>query len=224
MAYKISLTILLYLSFLNIYCQEKEYSSEQKVKIVRNDSNIYFVLSNENIKEKQINKLARYYWYKKNRIHSNIGNYEGHLLNGEFSVFDSENNLIIKGLFINGIKSGEWTYWDSNGSYLKRENWKNGILKGKVIQYKSGKINLVSNYSKGEKNGLEKEYNSLGTLVFKRHYKNGKLNGKSINLKTKAITRYSDGQVIIKEEKQTIEKTESGSSFFNKIFKNKKDD
>jgi len=77
----------------------------------------------------------RYYWYYTDKISSNVGGYNGNLLNGNYRVLSRENLLVVQGSFSNGLMDGVWKYWYSNGNIKKVETWKNGILKGFPVEY-----------------------------------------------------------------------------------------
>ena len=72
--------------------------------------------------------LKWYYWYSDSQINKNMGNYEGFLLHGRYTVFDEDKNLIVKGSFFQGQKDDEWYYWESNGKLILKEKYNKGNL------------------------------------------------------------------------------------------------
>lgn len=95
-------------------------------------------------------EFIEYFYYTKGMINSNIGDYGGKLLNGDFKAY-LYNKLIETGQFSKGCKTGLWRSWYLNGKYKKIFSWKNGKLEGDF-----------------------KHYNEDGTIDHHGHYKNGK--------------------------------------------------
>jgi len=122
---------------------------------------------------KQINKEKTYYWYFNDVIKQNQGGYFGDLLHGSYVVYDPNKNMMTKGELNRGLKTGEWKYWYKNGRLKAVISWKNGerdglawyydtagnIIKrqqfredklhGKVIIYNLNGENEIAYYKKG---------------------------------------------------------------------------
>lgn len=105
-----------------------------------------------------------YYWYANECIHTNQGGFSGYLLHGNYCVFDKNNQLVVKGTFTNGLKTGTWVRWYSNGRRSETSPWRNGLL-----------------------HGITKIYNEDGTIEKEIRYKNGIPAEKHNFLKFKSI-------------------------------------
>ena len=135
------------------------------------------------------------WWYingKKHREENFVKGKES----GVIIEYDTIENVITKGLYLNGRKEGGWYYyindfkeegffvddlknglWKStfsNGSLSFEGNFINGIPIDKHIFYFSnGKIKQTGTYSSGKKDGEWKKYNATGEVVLSIVYKNG---------------------------------------------------
>ena len=107
------------------------------------------------------------------------------------SFFTVKGLLQSKGLMNGKKRIGLWKYFQEDGkTLLSEENYKNGILEGKVITYyKSGKIVEMLFYKEGKLNGNAKRFAESGNLLDDLNYKEGKLNGlaKYYNIEGKLI-------------------------------------
>lgn len=127
-----------------------------------------------------------YYWFQSGQINHTRGGYSGHILEGDYKEFFSDNNLKAQGEFRIGLKHGDWKYWYPNGEHQRTEKWKHGELDGDF-----------------------KEYDKSGQLTKEGSYKNGQLHGKLIiysegeEVKT---TFYKSGEEITKEQNDEEEK------------------
>lgn len=96
------------------------------------DSTVRFTIADKEVNE-ILSPSISYFYYHKNGIHHNQGAITGYPLNGVYSVYDTNNNLICKGNFKNGVKVGDWLRWDSRGYLYSITTYKNGkISKGKL--------------------------------------------------------------------------------------------
>lgn len=85
---------------------------------------------------------------------------------GSFKGRDSSGVVIAEGHYENGLQSGEWTYYDTDGRMTEKINYNGGVVDGKRIErYPSGQKSAESYYSMGAKNG-----------IFMSWYPNGKIN------------------------------------------------
>lgn len=122
-------------------------------------------ISNKKIKHK---KQSTYFWYKLNKIHSNVGGSHGKVLHGSYLKKEIKSNQLLEnGLFKNGLKDGMWKEWYLNGNLNKIENWNKGTLQGKFISFdKDGSPLLKGKYNNGNKNGSWVNYQKGDTITY----------------------------------------------------------
>ena len=118
-------------------CNQKNsnvYPTSREVTINTDSTRVFAQFLIKPIKV-TINNDLRYYWYYTDKINSNVGGYNGNLLNGTYRVLSKENRLMEQGTFANGLKDGIWKYWYSNGNLQRIEIWKKGLIKGVPTEY-----------------------------------------------------------------------------------------
>lgn len=114
---------------------------------------------------------VQYHWYASGSIHTSKGSYTGNLLHGEYIVFDSENNLIEKGFFNNGVKEGTWNRWFTDGKHKSVLNWEDGHLQGESTYYNpNGSVYKKVQYNEGKKEGESTLF--LGDTIIVKIYRN----------------------------------------------------
>lgn len=156
----------------NLSFSQKIKIDSREIVINYEDSTLKAEVSFKEIKYKPKNNLV-YYWYKSNEVKKNLGGYSGQLLNGKYSVYDIENNLITQGYFKNGIKTGIWKKWITKGGLQKIEEYKKGKKDGRFVNYlPSGHIYNIMNYTKGKLHGKYTEY-SADTISLEKKYRKG---------------------------------------------------
>lgn len=109
--------------------------------------------------------------------------YKNDKLNGPFELKDSTNQIILKGMFINDLKDGEWFHrytqkdFEENDYFIYQEgSYSKGDREGKWIQYyKKGVISKTFYYKQGELNGKYIEWNNLNKPREEKQFSNGKL-------------------------------------------------
>lgn len=87
-----------------------------------------------------------------------------------------ENFLVLEGCFINNLRQGLFKYWDSwkKGTTLKIVPFKDGIAHGKVIEFSHNKIQYISEYKNGIKDGFFLLQEIRWPLIQINYYKEGK--------------------------------------------------
>ena len=123
------------------------------------------------LKSSKIDSKKLYYWYEYDKIHKNQGGFSGLLLHGVFNKFDSNGNLIESGNFVSGLKVGTWKKWDTKGKITEERSWKAGILNGTSHYYINGDRIKTENYKNGLLHGKMIVVNDLGeteTTVYKK--------------------------------------------------------
>ncbi len=108
------------------------YIPETRSVSVTNDSvKIYTNILIKHNKKDLKNEL-KYYWYSAYTIGENYGGYNGYLLHGNYRKVNTNSRLLEQGTFNQGLKDGEWKYWNIKGELKKVENWNNGKLSEKT--------------------------------------------------------------------------------------------
>ncbi|MDD3685243.1 MAG: hypothetical protein PHE56_00615 [Bacteroidales bacterium] len=140
----IILLIVLCISILNAFSQSKS----REIIVNNGDTIVKCRVRTEPLKYKP-NAEVIYFWYKSNRIYTNKGGYDGLLLTDFYSVY-YKGNLIEKGEFVNGIKTGTWIKWDTEGRIVEKSDFKKGLLCGEQIKYLADGTIEKQKYKKGE--------------------------------------------------------------------------
>lgn len=111
-----------------------------------------------------------YFWYKANKINSNLGGYSGRLLCEYYNKYVN-NNLVVKGYFKKGLKHKRWNNWDLSGVLKLSANYKNGYLHGKVTKYDdTGSLIEIENFRKGKLHGKKTVFkkDTIINIYFKK--------------------------------------------------------
>lgn len=118
-----------------------------------------FEIDSENKKVKP-RKEVEYFWYSSGVVGSTYADFTGRLLNGTYEMLHNDSQqLVRKGAFKYGIKTGEWRYWFLNGNLDKIESWKKGLLHGKFEKYdQNGNLLIEGKYKYGFKHGIWIDY------------------------------------------------------------------
>lgn len=126
-----------------------------------------------------------YYFYYKNKISTVQGGHSGYLLQGKYESFYPGDALREQGSFEKGLKHGIWKYWYTNGVLKQKENWHFGKKKGDFEEYdKEGNLIKKGEYKNNELNGKLMIYQA-DTLLSQQKYKKGMLTEKKKKRKKK---------------------------------------
>ncbi len=80
----------------------------------------------------------------------------------------------LKGTYVNGIKTGHWTYWYKNGQVKMEVDYLNGKKHGEWYQWwDNGNLRIKAIYNNGKLNGHNKYWYENGTLKKESFYVNG---------------------------------------------------
>lgn len=91
-----------------------------------------------------------------------IAKYTNNQLDGRYEVYDSNNNLIERGKYINGRKSLFWRKYYKNGNTKSIRFYDNGKLDGVYCLYdRNGKLIIRGRFSQGVKVGEWELYRFL---------------------------------------------------------------
>lgn len=161
---------ILYFSAMGIACLSLQSIDRQIKRIRQHGQDLeFYILPNKSISPK---KDRAYYWFSHGSVHHTVGDYEGDLLDGEFSKFSNTYELLEKGKFNEGLKEGVWKNWNSNGSLKEIITYHNGRRSGPYVKYDSiGNIEQKGKYFKDLKHRRWVDYIVRDTIF----YKNGDL-------------------------------------------------
>lgn len=95
-------------------------------------------------------------------------------LNGQFER-KCNGELIEKGEFVNGFKNGEWITYSRKGKLIRKLNYENGLLTGKVeLFYLNGKPKVIGQFEKGNKIGKWSYCTDKGMILAEGSYDSNK--------------------------------------------------
>ena len=185
-----------------------------------------------------------YHWYKAQHVMSTQGASAGVLLHGTFEAFYPNKQLAQRGRFQKGLKSGEWLYWREDGTLLRSEHWRNGVLRGQQKTYNEhGVVSetvVIKRWSnerlagdtliqtKGNKERITL-FDDRGRVAHIEERKFGELHGKVNTYEEGKLIeskRYKNGEERVKKEKESKEAEteavdEEKEPFFKRLFKKK---
>ena len=93
-------------------------------------------------------------------------------------TYDSTNNIffIVNGQYMDGKEEGTWTYKDTNNLILMKVNYNDGLKNGLYYQFhENGSKSIIGNYTDGHLNDTTKIYDNMSNLVSIEVYKMGEL-------------------------------------------------
>ena len=137
--------------------------------------------------------------------------------------FTRKGTLESKGYLLGKKRVGTWEYYFPSGKLMSKEQYKNGVLDGELINYyPDGVITEKSNYKNGLLHGTSQKYSSRSILIEEVAFLNGKPNGVAKyfelngNLKETGVYKngkrvgkweyYLEGEIATDEEKKKINK------------------
>lgn len=86
-------------------------------------------------KVKAVHADRDYYWVRARQLNITQGGIGGDVLDGSYTAFHPDGQLMEQGRFDRGLKTGEWRKWLSTGALLEIVNWKAGRLHGERIRF-----------------------------------------------------------------------------------------
>lgn len=107
-----------------------------------------------------------------------ISNVEG--MKHQSAVLKSKDNEILeKGSILNGLKDGQWLFFNTKGDYVHRvENYVNGKLHGSAFEINDrNEVTKREEFVNGQRNGYYAEYNRARKTM-EAYYVNGQLHGR----------------------------------------------
>lgn len=110
-----------------------------------------------------------YYWFRNSQIHQSNGFAGGLVLHDTYTKYYRSNQLAEKGAFDLGLKDGVWLTWYENGSLKSSQEWWNGVKHGDYRYYDTeGKLIYQGNYKRDTRHGEWIDHLKKDTLNYKR--------------------------------------------------------
>ena len=119
------------------------------------------------------------HYFKNGRTYI-ITNYSNGTLKGKYKLYNDKGALIQNKVFKNDKLEGMYISYFNVGKELPEfhVSYKNGLIEGEFTEYyANGDVYMETNYTKGDKIGVEKKYHANKQLYSETNYLNGKLNG-----------------------------------------------
>jgi uncharacterized protein len=96
----------------------------------------------------------------------------------QVTFYQANGNKLSEGVYLDGLRDGEWKYYDVDGYLSSTENYSKGNLEGKYTSYHpSGKIKTEYSYQNDQLEGIYKAYYLNGTLERQGYYAGGEEQG-----------------------------------------------
>jgi antitoxin component YwqK of YwqJK toxin-antitoxin module len=95
-----------------------------------------------------------------------------HTPHGPYVAFYPNGQKRSEGQFVDGFRSGSWTFYSEAGQVTGRTEFQRESYHGKrVLYFANGKPRLVEEYANGKRNGLVQEFSEDGKLVREAQYR-----------------------------------------------------
>lgn len=149
------------------------YDKFQAISLDYGDSLIKFNIT-EDPEDIKTDFTKEYYWFKVDKIGHTQGAYTGKRLDGPYEVINqTDKSLLRKGDFIEGLKSGQWMTWYTNGTMQSAYEYKKGVKHGDfLLQDEKGKPTMQGTYAEDALDGKISFYRS-DTIYQALRYKMG---------------------------------------------------
>lgn len=96
------------------------------------------------------------------------------VLHGPYIDFWANGQKQSEGQYLDGARSGRWTFWDANGVKTGETEFVAGDYSGTRVEYYSnGNKKLEQMWVKGKKEGLETAYAEDGKKIYEAEFKGG---------------------------------------------------
>jgi hypothetical protein len=94
------------------------------------------------------------------------------IAHGPYVSFHANGQKSAEGQYVDGFRSGSWTFYSEDGQVRSRIEFQAGNYHGKREEYfPNGKVRIVEMYVAGKLNGLVKEFSEDGRLVRQAEYR-----------------------------------------------------
>lgn len=153
------------------FADAQEFINIRKISLKRGDTTVVAGILAD-VKIDEVIPTVFYYWYANGKIYSNQGGYSGNLLHGPYVEHFADGNLLLKGNYERGVKSGRWTYWYRDGAIKESTGFEGGLLEGNITRYTpDGRILYSANYRKDVLHG--KMNTVVNDTLFEISFKKG---------------------------------------------------
>lgn len=128
------------------------------------------------VTEKSANPKTQrlYHWYQAQRVQQTQGGYAGKLLDGAYSHYSSNKQLIQQGTYKRGLAHGQWKEWRTNNRLAKVEYWRRGEREGGARHYdEKGQLSLQGKMKDGQWNGKVWTFNRADSSYRWDYYAKG---------------------------------------------------
>jgi hypothetical protein len=165
--------------------KDVNYKPSFKICINEEGSNICFSVYRDSKRVKpNFNKV--YHWYGSGCINKTKGNFEGQLLNGEYTAYYKSGKLKEKGLYNIGIRCGKWFTWNEDGTIQKVAEFDlNNYYKKLLIYSDSGQLIKRVQFDNNNKIKKSQTLDLDGKINYIIKYENGIIRDTIFNKKQK---------------------------------------
>ncbi|NOK19381.1 toxin-antitoxin system YwqK family antitoxin [Corallococcus carmarthensis] len=96
------------------------------------------------------------------------------VIHGAYVDYWSNGQKQSEGQFLNGFRTGHWTFWDANGVKTGETDFAAGDYHGTRVQFfANGKPKMIEQYRKGFRNGTVQELSEDGKVVRQAQFTDG---------------------------------------------------
>ncbi|WP_375757955.1 toxin-antitoxin system YwqK family antitoxin [Corallococcus exercitus] len=97
------------------------------------------------------------------------------VIHGPYVDFWANGQKQAEGQYLNGFRSGRWTFWDANGVKTGETEFVAGDYHGTRVQYfANGKPKMIEQYRKGFRNGTVQELSEDGKVIRQLQFADGR--------------------------------------------------
>mgnify|MGYP002648151790 CR=1 FL=1 len=97
------------------------------------------------------------------------------IAHGPYASFYPNGQKSSEGQFVDGFRSGSWTFYSDDGQVRSRIEFQGGNYHGKREEFfPNGKLRIVEMYVAGKLNGLVKEFSEDGQLVRQAEFRDNR--------------------------------------------------
>jgi hypothetical protein len=159
---RISIAVFIFFLFCDAGIVVKNTNSLPKRREVIITSNKETIRASVNIENKKIriDNDRLYFGYYLNKLYRTQGEIQGRPLDGKFSRYDLNNNILESGNFEMGLKEGIWKLFSNGGYLIEVAEYQKGMLHGHRLIYKGGQPDILEKYRNGKLKGKPRSFNS----------------------------------------------------------------